>query len=68
MDSRAYIITAKKTAIKLKLTYTRTFEVVWSVAVTGDVVTQANARFKFRAQDVAFVEEEHQIRLLQKWI
>ena len=55
-------------AIKLKLTSTGTFKVVRSVAVTGDVVTKANARFKFRAQNVTFIEEEHQPRLLQEWV
>ena len=62
------LITTKKMAIKLKLTSTGTFKVVRSVTVTGDVVTKANARFKFRTQNVTFIEEEHQPRLLQEWV
>lgn len=60
--------TANKMAIKIKLTYARTLKVVWSVAITGNIVTQANARFEFGTQNVTFVEEEYQICLLQKWI
>lgn len=54
--------------INIKLTCTRALIVVWSIAITGDIITQSNPRLKFRAQNVTFVEEEHYIRLLQERI
>ena len=50
------------------LTIACVLKIVWTVTVTNDVFSQPDACVQLCAQDVAFIQEQDQIRLSQQRI
>lgn len=46
----------------------RAFKVVRPITVRHDVVTYPYPAGKLRSEDIALVQEEHEIRLFEKWV